>query len=69
MGGIRKEAKLRGKTLESSFAQLQEYDRDEHGSDYYSGGWNNAQGVVEVSEKKFNSGEPSKHEPVLGIVY
>ena len=67
MGGIRKEAKLTGKTLKSSFAQLQEYDRDELGSDYYSGGWNNAQGVVEVSEKKFNSGEPSKHEPVWAL--
>ena len=43
MGGIHKEASINGKSLQLAFAKLQEEDRDEYGSDYYSGGWNNAQ--------------------------
>lgn len=67
MGGIQKEFSITGKSLELAFAKLQENDRDERGSDYYSGGWNNAQGVVEVSKKKFDNGHPSKHEPVWAL--
>lgn len=67
MGGIHKEARLTGKTLQLAFSKLQEEDRNEYGSGYYSGGWNNAQGVVEVSRTKFNSGDPSKHEPAWAL--
>jgi len=67
MGGIHQEASINGKSLQLAFAKLQEEDRDEYGSDYYSGGWNNAQGVVDVSRTKFNSGVPSKHEPVWAL--
>lgn len=63
MGAIQKEDTITGRTLREAFKNLQDIDREELGSDYYSGGWNNAQGVVEVSKAKFDSGEPSKHEP------
>lgn len=63
MGAIHKKNSIQGRDLRTAFKELQDSDREELGHDYYSGGWNNAQGIVEVSKKKFDSGEPSKHEP------
>ena len=63
MGAIIKEDSIKGRDLATAFKNLQDSDREELGNDYYNGGWNNAQGIVEVSKAKFDSGEPSKHEP------
>ena len=63
MGAISKEDSIEGRDLATAFKELQDNDRDELGNDYYSGGWNNSQGIVEVSQSKFESGDPSKHEP------
>ena len=63
MGAIHKEDSIKGKDLRTAFKNLQDSDREELGNDYYNGGWNNAAGIIEVSKKKFDSGEPSKHEP------
>lgn len=63
MGAIQKEDTITGRTLKEAFKKIQDSDREELGNDYYSGGWNNAQGVVEVSKAKFDSEDPGKHEP------
>jgi hypothetical protein len=63
MGAIIKEDSIKGRDLATAFKNLQDSDREELGNDYYNGGWNNSQGIVEVSKAKFDSGEPSKHEP------
>jgi len=63
MGAIQKEDSIQGRNLATAFKKLQDSDREEYGDDYYSGGWNNAQGIVEVSKSKFDNGDPSKHEP------
>ena len=52
MGAISKEDSIQGRTLAIAFKELQDSDREELGDDSYSGGWNNAQGVIEVSKKK-----------------
>ncbi len=67
MGGIHKEIRITGKSLSSAFLSLQKSDREDYGSDYYSGGWNNAQGVIEVSKNKFNSDDPGKHDPAWAL--
>lgn len=67
MGAILKEDRINGKTLKSAFRSLQEIDREELGNDYYSGGWNNAQGIVEVDADTFNNDEPGKHEPAWAL--
>lgn len=67
MGAISKEDSIQGRTLAIAFKELQDSDREELGNDSYSGGWNNAQGVIEVSKKKFDSGEPDKHEPAWAL--
>lgn len=69
MGTIIKEATIYGRTLQDAFKTLQDEDREEHGSDYYSGGWNNSQGIREVSTETYNKtlkeGDMSKHEPAI----
>ena len=69
MGAITKTEIITGSTLEQAFSELQDLDRDELGSDHYSGGWNNLYGVTEVSKSKFDEcekeGGPRKHEPGL----
>lgn len=67
MGGITKHAQIKGRTLAEAFRKLQEEDEREMGCDPYSGGWNNAPGIREVSEKEFNkrADDLSKHEPVM----
>jgi hypothetical protein len=69
MGTIIKEATIRGKTLQEAFKTLQEEDRDEHGNDIYNGGWNNCQGIKEVTasefDRKLSAGDMSKHEPAV----
>jgi hypothetical protein len=71
MGAIQKEARIGGRTLASAFKQLQDEDREELGSDYYSGGWNNSQGVREVSKKEYDriikDDDISKHEPAIAV--
>ena len=67
MGAIHKEDTITGRTLKEAFKEIQDSDREELGNDYYSGGWNNAQGVVEVSKAKFDSGYPGKHEPAWAL--
>ena len=67
MGAIMKEDRINGRTLSSAFKSLQDYDREEMGNDYYSGGWNNAQGIVEVDADEFNNNDPSKHEPAWAL--
>jgi hypothetical protein len=67
MGAINKEDCIQGRNLATAFKELQDSDREEYGDDYYSGGWNNAQGVVEVSKGKFNTDDPSKHEPAWAL--
>jgi hypothetical protein len=63
MGAINKEDTITGRTLKEAFKALQDSDREEIGNDIYSGGWNNAQGIIEVSKAEFDKGEPSKYEP------
>jgi len=53
MGAIEKQATIKGRDLRTAFKKLQDSDREEYGDDSYSGGWNNAQGVVEVSRKEY----------------
>ena len=67
MGAIHKEDRITGRTLTEAFKYLQDSDREELGNDYYNGGWNNAQGIIEVSKAKFDSGEPSKHEAAWAL--
>lgn len=67
MGAISKEDCIQGRDLATAFKKLQDSDREEYGDDYYSGGWNNAQGVIEVSKSKFDNGEPSKYEPAWAL--
>jgi len=43
MGAIDKQATIKGKDLRTAFKNLQDCDREDYGSDVYSGGWNNAQ--------------------------
>tara|TARA_R110001606_G_scaffold19453_6_gene71340 strand:- start:3383 stop:3913 length:531 start_codon:yes stop_codon:yes gene_type:complete len=66
MGAITKTEVITGSTLKQAFSELQDLDRDELGSDHYSGGWNNLYGVTEVSKSKFDEcekeGGPSRHE-------
>lgn len=66
MGGIHKTARIKGKTLELAFRELQEDDSYEYGNDIYSGGFNNAVGVKEVStseyDKRLRNDDLSKHE-------
>ena len=68
MGALIKEGRISGKTLESAFRSIQDKDRRINGDDYYSGGWNLATGIKEISameyDKKVNTGNISKHEPV-----
>jgi len=66
MGGITKEARIKGRTLEIAFRELQDEDRDEYGNDTYSGGWNNSQGVREVSAKEFKE-DTNKFEPGFAV--
>jgi len=54
MGGILKRQTISGRTLQEAFKRLQEIDRQEHGNDYYSGGWNNCPSVREVSSKSYD---------------
>jgi hypothetical protein len=67
MGAINKEDTITGRTLKEAFKALQDSDREELGNDIYSGGWNNAQGIIEVSKRKFESDEPSKHEDAWAL--
>lgn len=62
MGAIQKEDTITGRDLKTAFKRLQDLDREELGSDSYNGGWNNAQGVTEVSKEKFDNYEPEKWE-------
>jgi len=69
MGAIQKNDVITGRTLEEAFERLQDADREEHGTDAYSGGWNNIHGVTEVSSKRFDemvkNDEVSKHTPAI----
>ena len=67
MGAITKEDSIQGRDLATAFKELQDSDREELGNDTYSGGWNNATGIVEVSRAKFDGGEPSKHEDAWAL--
>ena len=67
MGGIRKEANIKGRTLAEAFEKLQDSDKEELGNDYYNGGWNNASGIKEVSRDEFENGNPYKHEDVWAL--
>lgn len=67
MGAIGKEDRITGRTLGEAFKELQDSDREELGNDYYSGGWNNASGIKEVSWDTFNNGEPDKHEDAWAV--
>jgi hypothetical protein len=67
MGAISKEDSIQGRDLATAFKELQEIDEAEEGTDPYSGGWNNALGIIEVSKEKFNSGEPNKHEDAWAL--
>ena len=55
MGAIDKEARIRGNSLGVAFQELQDEDREENGTDTYSGGWNNSDGVREVSASEFKN--------------
>ena len=66
MGAIEKQATIKGKDLRTAFKNLQDCDREDYGCNVYSGGWNNAQGVVEVSKQEYNQSlidGVTKHEP------
>jgi len=69
MGTITKHATIEGKTLKEAFKKLQDEDRKDKGTDIYSGGWNNCQGVREVSTSEFTArlkeNNISKHEPAI----
>lgn len=54
MGSIIKHATIKGKTLNLAFSELQANDEEEYGTDIYSGGWNNATGVREISSQEFD---------------
>lgn len=66
MGAIGKEARIKGRTLEIAFRRLQNEDENEYGHDTYSGGWNNSQGVREVSAKEFEE-DTNKFEPGFAL--
>ena len=68
MGAIERQATIEGRDLQSAFLLLQEEDREESGSDIYSGGWNNSTGVREVSKKEYHDyliNGVTKHEPAV----
>tara|TARA_R110000851_G_scaffold78000_5_gene172089 strand:+ start:23029 stop:23550 length:522 start_codon:yes stop_codon:yes gene_type:complete len=67
MGAIFKEAVIRGANLNSAFRELQDTDEEEKGNDIYSGGWNNATGIKELSKKEFDQYETDKHSPVVAF--
>ena len=69
MGGIHKENTIYGRDLKTAFRNLQKEEEEEYGNDIYSGGWNNASGVREVScddyIKIVEEGGPDKHESAI----
>ena len=69
MGSIQKTAVINGKSLNAAFKSLQKSDAVEYGTDCYNGGWNNCQGVKEVTAAEFNrrvnESDISKHEPAI----
>ncbi len=69
MGAIQRYATIKGKTLDEAFKELQREDELERGRDCYSGGWNLASNVVEVSSKVFDrrhsDSDITKHEPAI----
>jgi hypothetical protein len=71
MGTIVKHARIKGRSLRDAFSQLQREDEEESGNNIYSGGWNNCQGLREVSKEEFDrrskNEDVSKHES--GIAY
>ena len=69
MGAVRKTETIEGKTLQSAFANLQVEAMREYGDDFYSGGWNNATGVREVSSSYYNDNKEdvSKHEDAIAV--
>jgi len=71
MGAITQEARITGMTLAKAFNQLRSDDREEHGTDPYSGSWHNSPGIEEVSAEEFNrmtrDGGPSKFEDAVAL--
>tara|TARA_B100000767_G_scaffold88755_1_gene85254 strand:- start:74 stop:604 length:531 start_codon:yes stop_codon:yes gene_type:complete len=70
MGAIEKQATIKGKDLRTAFKNLQDCDREDYGCNVYSGGWNNAQGAVEVSRKEYQDylvNGVTKHEPAVAF--
>jgi hypothetical protein len=69
MGALQKHSNISGRTLKEAFSQLQREDEREYGDDHYSGGWNNSQGVREVTAKEFDKiyseGDISKFESAI----